>query len=219
MESGEPREQRFRLLGPIIALVGFVAATVEILNYFEVKPRDILVLASQVKVRPPGVRPAPFDLRDAAKGPAMAAIRRPARLVLILKNTGDAEDMRKVVRAASRFADLLDPEDSVSLITFAGARHPWVFRDLPGDRARREIEGRLKGLFASAKASLGEAVEEAERHLGRGSSPGKSSAIVVLSASADRDDMLDPWIAQIRTGSDANPRVLMTPGDSADVVQ
>lgn len=199
-----------QMLGSIVVLVGVMAGTVELLDYFGVRAKEVpaLLLSALSSLRP--VSPDPSDT---PKGPASSASRRPVRWVLILENTGDAEAMRKVARGAAAFAARLVPEDSVSLITFVARRHVWVFRDMSGARARDEIGRRARELFAAVQIPHQAAVEEAMHHLEQDPSPGKGAAVIVLSA-ADDEAMIGRWIQQAQVDAGATPRVLSSGGDT-----
>ena len=203
-----------QMLGSIVVLVGVMAGTVELLDYFGVRAKEVpaLLLSALSSLRPNALNPS-----DTSKGPASTAVRaaarRPVRWVLILENTGDAEAMRKVARGAAAFAARLVPEDSVSLITFVARRHVWVFRDMSGARARDEIGRRARELFAAVQIPHQAAVEEAMHHLEQDPSPGKGAAVIVLSA-ADDEAMIGRWIQQAQVDAGATPRVLSSGGDT-----
>jgi hypothetical protein len=215
--------------GLVMAVVGFTAAVAEILNYFEIKPRDfagwtaskvdsILDSASQPeKTEPMSKRAVSFapnqqagqrtpELKD--KGDIEPS--RPARIVIVLKNE---RDMKAVSRAASLFAARLIPADRVTLIAFADGEPITLFRDLAAEDARIQIEERVKLLFCMPRIRTRSAVNDVIEQLGRNPVPGMNSAVVILSPSCDSNEAVDLLLQRLRARNATAPFVIASSRD------
>lgn len=107
-----------------------------------------------------------FSVKTAAEGRQAG---RPLNLVLLLDNSGSMEraDRVQIIREALRvLATQLQPQDKLSVITFARTARLWV-DGAPGDQAAQVAE-RLSGLTPQGGTNLEEAMrlayETARRH-------------------------------------------------------
>ena len=215
--------------GLLMAVVGFTAATVEILNYFEIKPRDlagwaaskvdaIVVSANEAgRSRPVPHRVSSFvpDRQAEQRAPERKVKgdfepSRPARIVIVLKNE---RDMKAVSRAANLFAERLIPADRVSLIAFIDGEPITLFQDLAAAEARTQIDQRVKLLLSMPRIRARSAVNDAIEQLRRNPVPGMNSAVVVLSASCDSNDVADLLLRRLRSRNATAPFVIATSTD------
>ena len=219
------------LRNSLIGLIGLAAALAEILNFFGVKASHLLPSDPAIAQRRPPDGPASAkaqgpstgELPEKATATATAtASKTPVRLVLVVENSGNAQQVARAGHALRAFAASLTDGDSVSLISFVDGEHSWLFKDAPGVRARGELKVRSENLFPSSvgKARRRAALEDASRHLDGGTRSGVgNAAVVVFSATADDPALLVRWDQALRSPGAPAYCCLAVDGDAAEVAR
>ncbi len=123
-----------------------------------------------------------FSVRTAAQG---RALERPLNLVLLLDNSGSMEraDRSRIIRECMRvLAAQLQPQDRVSVVSFARTARLWV-DDLPGSEAS-ELPERVGELAPEGGTNLEEALLLAYETAVRLFVPGGVNRVVLLTDGA-----------------------------------
>ncbi len=150
----------------------------------------------------------PVEVIDAVRTLFRQAKKR-SDVLLVLDVSGSMDDERKLENAqagAQQLLDLLDPEDTFSLLTF-NAEASWASRDVALKSGRETVRRILQGLFAAGGTALYDAVAEGYEHqrenaeTQRAQERGTISAIVVLSDGDDTDSAvkLDELLSRVRS--------------------
>lgn len=115
-------------------------------------------------------------------------------ILLVLDVSGSMADEHKLENAqagALQLLDLLDAEDTFSLLSF-NAEPAWGAQNVALQDGREEIRSRVQGLFADGGTALYDAIDTAYEHQRQRAarSSGTIAAIVVLSDGDDSDSHL-----------------------------
>jgi Ca-activated chloride channel homolog len=133
--------------------------------------------------------------------------KKPAHVALVLDTSGSMEDDGKITAArdgAAEFIGMLGDGDRLSLMTFSSAPQ-WLGRNQPLSSIRTQAQAQTRGLIASGKTALNDAVLQAMQALREDQDVDCIKAVVVLSDGADTTSStsLDQLLAQIDPGPES----------------
>lgn len=133
--------------------------------------------------------------------------KKPAHVALVLDTSGSMEDDGKIAAAregAAEFIGMLGDGDRLSLMAFSSAPQ-WLARDQPMSAVRSRAQEQTRGLIASGKTALNDAVLLAMQALREDRDADSIKAIVVLSDGADTTSRtgLDQLLAAIDPGPES----------------
>lgn len=128
--------------------------------------------------------------------------KKHASLVLVLDCSGSMQANNKMTNAkigASELVKMLDNADEVSFLPFNNFVK-FSMRKVPMTDGRQELINKINGVFADGGTSLYDAIDAATTELKSNPSPGKISAIVVLTDGKDEGSRLplDALLEHIR---------------------
>lgn len=133
--------------------------------------------------------------------------KKPAHVALVLDTSGSMEEDGKIAAAregAAEFIGLLGDGDRLSLMTFSSAPR-WLGRNQPLSSVRDKAQAQTRGLIASGKTALNDAVLQAMQALREDPDADCIKAVVVLSDGADTTSStsLDNLLARIDPGPES----------------
>ncbi len=134
-------------------------------------------------------------------------VKKPAHVALLLDTSGSMEEDGKIAAArdgAAEFLSLLGEGDRLSLMTFSSAPQ-WLNQGQPLATVRSQAQASVRGLIASGKTALYDAILQAMTALQAEPDQDAIKAIVVLSDGADTTSAttLDQVLARIDPGPES----------------
>jgi Ca-activated chloride channel family protein len=153
-----------------------------------------------LEVPPPGVVDATIELWRHHK--------KHANIVLVLDTSGSMNDERKMPNAragATELIDMLDDEDTLSLLPFSTQLN-WAGQGLKMKDSRDKAKATVAALVADGETALYDSIAAARQYLLDHPDPSKISAIVVLTDGEDNksSNTLDQLLSRLQQGSEGN---------------
>jgi Ca-activated chloride channel family protein len=132
--------------------------------------------------------------------------KKHANVVLVLDTSGSMNDEQKMPNAragAAELIDMLDDEDTLSLLPFSTRVH-WAGQGLAMKDARKKAKATVSSLLADGETALYDAIAAARQYLLDHPDPGKIAAVVVLTDGEDtaNSTTLDQLLARLQQGSE-----------------
>ncbi|HUS65537.1 MAG TPA: von Willebrand factor type A domain-containing protein [Kofleriaceae bacterium] len=183
----------------------------ELLNYFryaDAPPTDGRPFAIRTEVAPSPWRAGTHLMRVSLRGREVpAAERKPAHLVFLVDVSGSMNDPDKLplVKQSLRvLVDSLNRQDTVSLVTYAGATR--VVLEPTGMERRGDILEAIADLDAGGSTAMASGLDLAYQQASRTLAPGSVSRVIVLTdgdanvGPTSFDDMLSIIAGRAREG-------------------